>query len=136
MRQYKRKSGRAAHSQDVYELAATEVLENKCSIRKAIQNFDLCHVSLFRYIKKKKNYERPKVGYVNPRLVFTAEEEGKMASYALKCPEIYFGLLPIDVRKLAYQSAVLLQAKNIPPSWHQNRMAGPDWFQNFMRRHS
>lgn len=57
-----------------------------------------------------------------------------MASYLLKCAEIYFGLLPIEVRKLAYQCAVQLNAKNIAPSWHQNNMAGTDWFQNFMRK--
>ncbi|XP_049840392.1 uncharacterized protein LOC126285112 [Schistocerca gregaria] len=57
-----------------------------------------------------------------------------MASYLLKCAEIYFELLPIDVRKLAYHCRVQLNAKNIPPPWHQNNMAGTDWFQNFMPR--
>ncbi|CAF4890988.1 unnamed protein product [Pieris macdunnoughi] len=136
MRVYKRKTERATQSQEVYELAAAEVLENNCSIRKASKNFDLCHVSLGRYIKKKKNNDRQKVGYVKPRQVFTEEEECKMSSYVLKCAEIYFGLLPIEIRKLAYQCAVHLGAKNIPSSWHQNNMAGPDWFQNFMRRNA
>lgn len=136
MRVYKRKSERATQSQEVYELAAAEVLEKKCSIRRASQTFGLCHVSLYRYIKKKKSNESLRVGYVKPRQVFTAEEEGKMASYLLKCAEIYFGLLPIEVRKLAYQCGVQLNAKNIPPSWYQNNMAGTDWFQNFMRRNA
>ncbi|VVC87469.1 unnamed protein product [Leptidea sinapis] len=35
MRVYKRKSQRATQSQEVYELAAAEVLEKQCSIRKA-----------------------------------------------------------------------------------------------------
>lgn len=84
MREYKRKSERATQSQETYELAAVEVLENKCSIRKASRHFGLCHVSLYRYIKKRKNNESPKVGYVKPRQVFTEEEEGKMSSYILK----------------------------------------------------
>ncbi|CAH2087874.1 unnamed protein product [Euphydryas editha] len=105
MRAYRRKSERASQSQEVYE-----------------------------YIKKKKNIESLRVGYVKPRQVFTAEEEGKMASYLLKCAEIYFGLLPIEVKKLEYQYGVQLNAKNIPPSRHQINMAGIDWFQNFMRR--
>lgn len=134
MRHYKRKTERATQSQEVFELAAAEVLKKNCSIRKASQNFGLCHVSLSRYIKKKKNNENPKIGYVRPRQVFTAEEESKLSSYILKCADIYFGLLPMEVRKLAYQCAVQLSAKNIPPSWSQNSMAGPDWFQNFMRR--
>lgn len=45
-------------------------------------------------------------------------------------------LLPIEVEKLTYQCGVQLSAKNIPPSWNQNNMAGTDWFQNFMRRNS
>lgn len=57
-----------------------------------------------------------------------------MSSYILKCAEIYFRLLLIEIRKLAYQCAVQLGSKNIPPSWYQNKSAGPDWFQNFMRR--
>lgn len=85
MREYKRKTERATQSQEVYELAAAEVLENNCSIRKASKNFDLCHVSLYRYIKKKKNNESPKVGYVKPRQVFTDEEERKMSLYILNC---------------------------------------------------
>ncbi|CAH2097748.1 unnamed protein product [Euphydryas editha] len=76
MRVYRRKSERASQSQEVYELAAAEVLEKKRSIRKASQTFGLCHVSLYRYIKKKKNNESLRVGYVKPRQVFTAEEEG------------------------------------------------------------
>lgn len=79
-------------------------------------------------MKKIKHNESLKVGYVKPRQVFTAEEEGKMASYILKCAEIYFGLLPMEVKKLAYQCGVQLNAKNIPPSWHQNNMTGSDWF--------
>lgn len=134
MREYKRKTERATQSQEVYELAAAEVLDKKCSIRNASKNFGLCHVSLYRYIKKKKNNENPKIGYVKPRQVFTEEEEVKMSSYILKCAEIYFGLLPMEIRKLAYECAVQLSAKNIPPSWHLNKSAGPDWFQNFMRR--
>lgn len=54
MRHYKRKTDRASQSQDVYELASAEVLENKTSVRKAAKHFNLCHVSLYRYVKKKK----------------------------------------------------------------------------------
>nr|XP_053616775.1 uncharacterized protein LOC128678900 [Plodia interpunctella] len=134
MREYKRKTERATQSQDVYELAAAAVAENECSLRQASKDFGLCHVSLYRYIKKKKNNENPKVGYVSCRQVFSGEEECKLSSYILKCAEIYFGLLPTEIRKLAYQCAVHLNAKNTPSSWKKNNSAGPDWFQNFMRR--
>lgn len=54
--------------------------------------------------------------------VFTAEEEGKMSTYILS--GIYFGLLPIEITKVAYQCAVQLRTKNIFSFWHQNNMAG------------
>lgn len=134
MRDYKRKTKRATQSQDVYELASAEVLENKTSIRKAAKTFNLCHVSLYRYVKKKKNNKSLSVGYVKPRLVFQEEEETKISQYLLTCSNIYFGLLPLEVRKLAYQCALMIEAKNLPPSWRENESAGLDWFKNFMKR--
>lgn len=134
MRHYKRKSTRATQSQDVYELASAEVIENKISVRKAAKTFNLCHVSLYRYVKKKKSNKSLSVGYVKPRLVFQEEEEAKISEYLLTCSNIYFGLLPLEVRKLAYQCAIMIKAKNIPPSWCENESAGPDWFKNFMKR--
>lgn len=54
MREYKRESERATQNQ-IYDLAAVEVLENNCNIGKASQNFFFCQLSFYRYIKKKKN---------------------------------------------------------------------------------
>ena len=90
--------------------------------------------TLYRYIKKKKNNECSTIGYVKPKLMFTQEAEDKLASYLFKYSDRYFRLLPMEVRKLAYQCAVILEIKNIPPYWHENNMARPDWFQNIMRR--
>ncbi|KYQ51416.1 hypothetical protein ALC60_09471 [Trachymyrmex zeteki] len=39
------------------------------------------------------------------RLVFNEEQENVMAEYLLKCSSIYFGFLPQEVRKLAYECA-------------------------------
>ena len=46
MRNYKRKSERASKSQEVYEQAAKEVLDNGKKIREAAALFELCHVSV------------------------------------------------------------------------------------------
>lgn len=134
MRHYKRKTARATQSQDVFELASAKVLENKTSLRNAAKEFNLCHVSLSRYLKKKKNGKPLSVGYVKPRLVFQEEEEAKISEYLVNCSNIYFGLLPLEVRKLAYQCAIVIKAKNLPPSWRENELAGSDWFKNFMKR--
>jgi len=91
---------RASKNQDVYELAAVKVLQNNTSIRKASKIFDLYYMTLYRYIKKKKNNECPTIGYIKSRLIFMQEAEDKLASYLLKCSDIYFELLPMEVRKL------------------------------------
>ncbi|XP_055918932.1 uncharacterized protein LOC129950976 [Eupeodes corollae] len=134
MRHYKRKTARATQSQDVFELASVKVLENKTSLRNAAKEFNLCHVSLSRHLKKKKNGKTLSVGYVKPRLVFQEEEEAKISEYLVNCSNIYFGLLPLEVRKLAYQCAIVIKAKNLPPSWRENKLAGSDWFKNCMVR--
>ncbi|KYM94748.1 hypothetical protein ALC62_14599 [Cyphomyrmex costatus] len=53
----------------------------------------------------------------------------------MKCNDIYFGLSQKEVRKLAYQYDVAIEAK-FPESWTKNIMVGPDWFTKFMKRHT
>nr|CAH7762599.1 unnamed protein product [Callosobruchus chinensis] len=48
---------------------------------------------------------------------------------------MYFGLPSGEVvRKLAYECAVKFTLRNIPPTWHNNREAGADWFTAFIKR--
>ena len=61
-----------------------------------------------------------KFGYAAPRQVFTNEQERDLASYAIKACKMYFGITPIEMRKLAYEYAnqnISIQ-KKIPESWH------------------
>lgn len=57
-----------------------------------------------------------------------------MKGYLLKSADIYYGLSPKEVRKLAYDYARKLNLK-IPQSWTARQMAGADWFSSFMKRH-
>lgn len=134
MRNYKKKTDRGTKSLEVYELAAKEVIEKKTSLRKTAKDFNLCHVTLYKFIKAKKENAVVRVGYTKPRLIFSSEQEAKLTYYLLKCSNTYYGLLPAEVRKLAYQCASVLKIDNIPSSWHTNKMAGPDWFTKFMKR--
>lgn len=49
--------------------------------------------------------------------------------------DIYFGLSARAAQVLAYEFALKLKKKNIPPSWLKHKRAGIDWFRGFMRRH-
>ncbi len=66
--------------------------------------------------------------------VFNKEDETLLADYLHRSAYIYFGLSPIDVRKLAYLVATKLNLK-IPTSWTEKLAAGPDWFASFLKRH-
>lgn len=50
------------------------------------------------------------------------------------CSDIYFGLSASDVRALAYQYAVNVNA-DLPLAWTRDSKAGLEWFYGFMRRH-
>lgn len=53
--------------------------------------------------------------------------------YLKRSAAIYFGLLPAQVRCLAYEAAVHINIPT-PDSWTKNKKAGVDWFKSFMKR--
>ncbi|XP_043474300.1 MFS-type transporter clz9-like [Leptopilina heterotoma] len=67
-------------------------------------------------------------------MVFSSEEEEVIEEYMLHSSDIYYGLSEIEGRELAYQFSKKLN-KKIPISWEKNKIAGRDWFKNFMQRH-
>ena len=48
--------------------------------------------------------------------------------------DIYFGLSPLDVKKLAHQYAMTTETI-IPDFWKENKCAGDDCFGSFLKRH-
>ena len=71
MRNYKRKTARRSTSQEVFELAAEEVLVKNRKYRDVATEYDLCHVTLFKYVKKKEGTS-VEVGYKKNRQVFNS----------------------------------------------------------------
>lgn len=143
MRNYRRKTERGNASQDMFKRAAA-ILETdeKQTIRGVARDLGLCHVTLFRYLKKKKAAKedgKPEssiiVGYRPNRQVFNQEQEGILVKYLIKCSNIYYGLTPKDVRKLAYGCASKYKI-SMPESWQKNKEAGSDWFGAFIKRNT
>ena len=57
--------------------------------------------------------------------VFSANEEVELEKYLQRASDIYFGLSPNEVRKLAYEYAVFMK-KGIPVQWSERLIAGKD----------
>ena len=130
-----RKTTRGTTDICVYRNAADDHLQNNQSIRAAAKKFGVCHVTLTRYVRKlQSGIDSPKVGYRSIKRVFSDEEETILQNYIIRSSNLYYGLSPREVRKLAYQLAVEYH-KEFPLTWNENQLAGPDWFAGFLKRH-
>ena len=101
VRQRKRKTDRGNNSDRLQE-AAKDVLEYNKSVRSVARDFNVCHVTLYRYCKKIKNAQPgsspPRTGYNPHNRVFSKEQENELAKYLLQAADLYYGLAPKDVR--------------------------------------
>lgn len=109
------------------------------SERSVAMSLNICHVNLNRYIKKFKLHSEtgsslPSVGY-RPHTKVNDIHEKQLVDYIKNSDDMYFGLSPKEVRKLAFEFAVKLQLK-IPENWSNNKEAGADWFSEFLKRNS
>ncbi|XP_008188257.1 uncharacterized protein LOC100160950 [Acyrthosiphon pisum] len=119
--------------------AAEICIKESKSIRSVAKDFDICHVSLTRFIIKLKAMKLggspPKCGYRPHTRIFDSCQETMLSNYLKNCADMYFGLSSKDVRQLAHEFGIKLNIK-IPTYWTENRSAGVDWFKNFLKRNS
>lgn len=110
-RKRKHVTERTSTSMFAYQQAYEEVISGK-SLRKAAEMFNLDHVSLGRYKKKREDapentpIEAITMGYNSAKKVFSSAQEDEIAEYALKSADIYFGLSAKDLRQLAYDLTI------------------------------
>ena len=136
MRHYKRRTDRGIKSLEIMKRAAEDVIKGKMKLCKAAREYDICRNSLNRFIARYKEHpDKVSFGYGTTRQVFSAEKEKVLTEYLLKLAQMFHGLGPKDVRRLAYECAVQYNV-NIPESWRQNKMAGKDWMNGFLKRQS
>lgn len=133
MRVYKRKTERGKVPLDVMKEASERVINENCKIRAVAKDYQICHVTLYRFVQRIKSKGTASCGYIGNRQIFSKEQERMLAEYAKKASSIYFGLNPTELRKLAFQCAVINKIK-IPDKWTETKMAGVDWFFGFLRR--
>jgi len=106
------------------------------SISSASRDYGVPRKTLSDHIRRYRNGEKTVYGSLP---IFSNEDEQLLAEMALYLCDRGF---PVNVAKMcknAYEFAKGLQRKNrtlkIPASWESNKMAGPDWYFNFRKRH-
>jgi len=115
--------------------AADQVMRDNRKVRTVAKEYNICHVTLYRFVKKVKNKQPAVCGYIPNRQIFTADQERMIADYTINASAIYFGLSPQEVRKLAYECAQKFDIE-VPESWKLNGKAGADWLSGFLKRNS
>ncbi|XP_053611421.1 uncharacterized protein LOC128675910 [Plodia interpunctella] len=130
-----RNTSRGTTDMEVYRKAAEEHCKEGTKIRALARKYNVCHVTLYRYIKKvKAGNTNAVVGYRSVNRVFSSDEEKALQDYLIECSGVYFGLSPCEVRKLAYELANK-NKKKFPDKWHDTQMAGKEWLTGFLKRH-
>lgn len=106
-----RRNNRGSNDIACYEAAYTEVKNDTLSTR-AAKKYDLCHVSLGRFKKKKEALDADEgvngsvsMGYRAWNKVFTEDQEKIMANYIVKAANIYYGFCPKEIRRFTYELA-------------------------------
>ncbi|XP_061108869.1 uncharacterized protein LOC133135689 [Conger conger] len=126
---------------EVLEMASVEVLDKGHSVRAVAKTFEICHVTLQRYIRKVKELKETgsmdtssiHVGYRSHKQVFQPIQEAELLAYLTEVSGVHCGLSSIEVRRFAFQLAKHNQLK-YPEAWDVKEMAGKDWFTSFMKR--
>ncbi|KAJ8961305.1 hypothetical protein NQ314_005954 [Rhamnusium bicolor] len=102
------KTDRSSKDTSLYERAYDQIVTRHLSIRAAAKEYELSHVSLIRYKRKREaaNTDHSKaivsMGYNSCNRIFTKKQETLMADYIIKAAQMYNGCSPKEIRKLAY----------------------------------
>uniref|UniRef100_A0A3B4V0L0 HTH CENPB-type domain-containing protein n=1 Tax=Seriola dumerili TaxID=41447 RepID=A0A3B4V0L0_SERDU len=118
--------------------AVREVKPLNRTIRATAKEFQINYRTLAKYCNKISPSEvagdANPCQYIKNRLVFSEEQESQLAEYIMMASDIYFGLSPVEVHKLACTYAV---HHDVPArtNWAEKEIAGADWFSGFLKRH-
>jgi len=101
-RHYIRKTNRGFIAELIKAAADEVIIENK-SVRSTAKKYDLCQVSLSRYVAKFKtsmnngDVSTLNVGYKGPRQVFSVDQEQILSQCIKNSADMYFGLTPVTL---------------------------------------
>ena len=99
------------------------------SVKQASIQFDIPRATLTRHIKQLVSGDCS-LGRYKP--VFSSEMERELSKHIVEMQERFYGLMPSNVRKLAFEFAEKLRIKH--PFDCNTKMAGEDWLGGSLKR--
>ena len=118
----------------MYEHAVKEIMDRGKSIRLVARETGLAKSSLQRRINAyRTDPECDLSTNYSHSLIFSPDEEQTLIEYIVRSSDMFYGLTPDMVRKLAYETAKFNNMK-IPESWEKTKMAGDEWRKGFVKR--
>lgn len=127
-RKYTRKTSVGSWSEETLMAAVNAVKKKELSIRKASCMYNIPFSTLQIRIKSN-NFSPPSLGC---RPIFSPQQENEISEHIKKLAKLFYGLTPLQLRQTAFDYAT---KNNIPHSFNVGqRLAGVDWFYNFIRR--
>lgn len=127
-RTYARKTEKSKWTEDELRAAITAIKSGR-KIREVGRSFNIPEATLRDKLKANIN-TKTKLGR---KPVFNDEQETSIANHVVKLANMFFGITPIELRRLAYQFA---EANKITHRFDgEKKMAGQDWLELFLRRH-
>lgn len=127
VRDYKRKSTRASYGNEALQTALLKVQAGEMSKRKAELTYGVPRKTLNRHLSgvvKKPGC----LGRFSP--VLSDEFEEALVKHAIELQRMFFGLVPADLRKLAFELAEKLGLEHP----FKNNKAGKSWLRSFFKR--
>ena len=135
MRTYNRKTTMQSWSKESLRLAMEQIQASKTTVQKASLDYNIPLSTLKRRIAKqaenKENAFEVKLGRF--KCTFSPELEKVFVEHLLELDKVYFGLSPIELRRLAFDFAETYKINHRFNKEH--KIAGEDWYLSFMKRH-
>jgi hypothetical protein len=103
------------------------------SFRRAAKDFNIKVSTLQYQVWRHKN--PPTHTKYEASRVFSDIQEKALVEHLVTAAKIFYGLTYVKTRCLAFEYAVFLKRK-MPANWGRDKIAGIDWLQSFMKRHT
>lgn len=131
-RTYKRKTNKGGWTAEQIQ-AAISAVKGGLSIRAAGREYKIPEATIRKKIKLGDNVDLTKNPHLGKFPVFTEAQETELAQHVVNLAKMFYGLSPIQFRKLAFAYA---EANGIQHSFNKDtKLAGKDFYYGFLKRH-